>query len=63
MKEMNGYTTLKELKNIENFNIPVIVMLQDNKENIKEHYINDGFNDYLLIKNIKNELDRIICNY
>ena len=38
-------------------------MLQDNKENIKEHYINDGFNDYLLIKNIKSELDRIICNY
>ena len=49
--------------NIDKFNIPVIVMLQENKESIKEHYIKDGFEDYLLIRDLKNELERIINNY
>ena len=63
MNEMNGYTTLKELNKIKEFNIPVIVMLKENKEQIKEHYIEDGFKDYLLIKNFKSEINRIIDKY
>ena len=63
MNQMNGYTTLKELNKIKGFNIPVIVMLKENKEQIKEHYLEDGFKDYLLIKNFKSEIDRIIDKY
>ena len=63
MNEMNGYTTLKELNKIKEFNIPVIVMLKENKEQIKDHYIEDGFKDYLLIKDFKNEINRIIEKY
>jgi len=63
MKEMNGYTTLKELKNIKGFNMPVVVMLQENKEKIKEHYIEDGFTDYLLIKEFNKEIDKIINKF
>ena len=63
MNQMNGYTTLKELNKIKGFNIPVIVMLKENKEQIKEHYIEDGFKDYLLIKNFKSEINRIVDKY
>lgn len=63
MKEMNGFTTLKELKKIDKFNIPVIIMLKDNKISIKEEYIKDGFKDYIILNNISIELDRIINKY
>ena len=63
MNEMSGYTTLQELKRIDKFDIPVIVMLKKNKEEIKEHYINDGFKDYLLLEDFSQELDRIINKY
>lgn len=63
MKEMNGFTTLKELKKLDKFNIPVIIMLKDNKLSIKEEYIKDGFKDYILLNNISVELDRIVDKY
>lgn len=63
MNQMSGYTTLKELKQIDKFDIPVIVMLRENKENIKEHYIKDGFTDYILVKDFNKEIDRIINKY
>ena len=63
MKEMNGFTTLKELKKLNKFNIPVIIMLKDNKLSIKEEYIKDGFKDYILLNNISVELDRIVDKY
>ena len=63
MKEMSGYSTLKELKNIKNFKIPVIIMLNDNKKEIKDHYLNDGFSDYILVSEIDNELKKIIEKY
>ena len=63
MKEMSGYSTLKELKNIKNFKIPVIIMLSDNKKEIKDHYLNDGFSDYILVSEIDNEIDKIVKKY
>ena len=63
MKEMSGYTTLKEMQKINKFNIPVIVMLDSNKVNIKEHYIKDGFEDYVLLDNFTEELNRVLNKY
>lgn len=63
MKEMSGYTTLKELKKLNEFDIPVIVILDSSKEEIKEHYIEDGFKDYILLDNFSKELDKIINKY
>ena len=63
MKEISGYMTLKELKNIKNFDIPCIIMLNKDKENIKEHFIEDGFSDYLITNNIENDLEKIINKY
>jgi len=59
----SGLTTLRELKEIDNFKTPVVVMLEENKEFIKEHYINDGFDDYILKNNINEEVLRIIEKY
>lgn len=63
MKEMNGYETIKKLKDIEGFKTPCIVMLKENKEKIKKYYIKDGFSDYILTRELRSELKRIIDKY
>ena len=63
MKEISGYETLKRLKTIDNFSIPCIVMLNSSKNKIKEHYLKDGFSDYILIDDLRNEIKRIIEKY
>ena len=47
MPEMNGVETLKELKKIKGFNIPVVVLTADAIVGKKEEYIKEGFDDYL----------------
>ena len=63
MKEMSGYETLKKLEELDKFDIPVIIMLRENKYSIKEHYIKDGFSDYILLGSFSSEIDRIINKY
>lgn len=63
LSDVSGYEVLKELKEIKNFKIPVIVILDKNKYSIKEHYINDGFSDYILVDNKKEDLERIVNKY
>ena len=62
MKPISGLETLKRLRK-ENINIPAIIMLDEGKEHIKNHYIKDGFIDYILKSDIKNEIKRIINKY
>ena len=59
IKPISGLETLKRLRK-ENINIPAIIMLDEGKEHIKNHYIKDGFIDYILKSDIKNEINRII---
>ena len=63
MAEMSGFMTFKGMKEIKNFDIPVIIMLKGDKEHIKDHYLEDGFSDYLLLDTLDSELDRIIEKY
>lgn len=63
MKEMTGFMTLKEMQKLKDFKIPVIIMLNGDKDHIKDHYLDDGFTDYLLLDNLESELDRIIEKY
>ncbi len=63
MKEMTGFMTFKEMQKVKGFRAPVIIMLKKDKDNIKDHFLEDGFKDYLLINNIDSELDRIIEKY
>ncbi len=63
MKEMTGFMTLKGMQKLNNFKTPVIIMLNEDKDHIKDHYLDDGFSDYLLLDNLESELDRIIEKY
>ena len=63
MKEMTGFMTFKEMQKVKKFGIPTIIMLRKDKENIKDHFLEDGFSDYLLIDSLESELDRIIEKY
>lgn len=59
MEPISGLETLKRLKSLD-IDIPAIVMLDSGKEVIKNHYIKDGFIDYILKDNLKDEVNRII---
>jgi len=59
----SGLETLKELQKLDDFKMPVVVMLDKNKENIKEHYIKDGFSDYILKDSTNEEIKRIFNKY
>ena len=56
MKEMSGFETLKLLNEDKKFNIPVIIILNQDKEKIKEQFLKDGFTDYIFASNIKEDL-------
>lgn len=53
---LNIYNKLQEMK----VNVPIVVMLDKNKEHFKSKYKDDGFKEYILKENLKEELDRII---
>jgi len=59
----SALSTLQELKKNEKFNIPVVVMLNDNKEFIKLHYLKDGFADTISKSKLKDELERILKRF
>lgn len=63
MSPMTGINLLEKLKENQKLNIPMVILLDKNKESIKEHYLKDGFNDYILKENLKEELDRIIKEF
>ena len=47
MPKMSGVETLKELKKLPNFHIPVIALTANAINGMKEKYLKDGFNNYL----------------
>ena len=63
MKPDNALPTLQKLKELKKFNVPVIVMLEKEKDFIKHHYVKDGFTDYILKDNLNKEINRIIDKY
>ena len=40
--------------------VSVVIMLDEGKEKIKNHYVKDGFVDYILKNNLKEEVNKII---
>ena len=63
MPEMSGETTLQNLKEIENFNTPVIALTADAMAGAKEKYEDEGFIDYIAKpfnrEQIKEKIDKI----
>ena len=60
MPEMGGVETLHKLKEIEDFNIPVIALTANAISGMKEKYLSDGFNDYLSKPIDKAELNKVL---
>ena len=50
---------IENYQEIKGYKIPTLVILEDNKLSIKEHYKKDGFTDYILISNIKEEIKKL----
>lgn len=63
MQPQTGINTLQKLQEIHKFKTPVVIMLDRTKEGIKQHYLNDGFSDYLLKSNFTSEIDKIMKKY
>ena len=55
----SGIEVLKSLKEIKGYKTPTVVLLEDNKTSIKEHYIKDGFTEYLLLSDINKEIKKL----
>ena len=63
MPKMSGVETLKKLRQIENFNTPVIALTADVMEGVSNKYIEVGFNDYLRKPIEKEELKRVLNKF
>ena len=57
--EPSGLEVLKSLKKKRGFKTATVVLLDKSKESIKEHYIKDGFTEYLLLSNINEEIKKL----
>ena len=60
MPKMSGTETLKKLKQIENFNTPVVALTADAIQGKSNKYLEVGFNDYLSKPIDKNELNKVL---
>lgn len=63
MPEMDGITTLHELRKIKGFTIPVIVLTADALVGVREKYLEAGFEDYLSKPIDVNELNTLLKKY
>ena len=63
MPKMNGVETLRRLKKIEGFDIPVVALTADAIEGTDEKYLNAGFDDYLSKPIDRYELDRVLKKF
>ena len=64
MKPISGFGTLGKLQEAkEEFNVPTVIMLNKNKESIKDHYVEDGFSNYIRKQNLEEDFDKVIKKY
>jgi len=63
MPKLRGPEVLAKLKEIPNFNIPVVALTANATAGIKESYIKEGFDDYLAKPIDKIELVKILKKY
>ena len=63
MPKMSGVETFKKLKEINGFNMPVVILTANAISGMKEKYLEEGFNDYLAKPIDKVELKRVLNHY
>ena len=63
LKPEPAYTVQKELKKNKKFQTPIIIMIEKDKEFIKEHFIKDGFTDCIVMDDNLNDFKKIVDKY
>ena len=63
MPGLDGTTTMNKLKELDNFNTPIVVLTADAMEGQKEKYLASGFNDYISKPIDKVELSRVLKKF
>ena len=63
MPGMSGTETMHELRNIEGFDIPIVVLTADAMQGQKEKYLESGFDDYISKPIDKKELSRVLKEF
>lgn len=64
MKPSSAYMVLGKMQEAKKgFNTPTVVMLKKDKESIKEHYVEDGFDNYIRKENLEEDFDKVIKKY
>ena len=63
MPHKSGTETLKELKEIPDFNMKVVALTANAITGMKEKYLSEGFDDYLAKPIDKNELTRVLNKF
>ncbi len=63
MDTYSAYEVLKALKKVKDFKTPVVVMINDNKEGIKLHYLKDGFADVISKSKLESEIERVLKRF
>jgi signal transduction histidine kinase/CheY-like chemotaxis protein len=63
MPEMSGVETFKKIKEMDNYERPIVVLTANAVEGSREKYLADGFDDYLAKPIIKTEFDRVLRTY
>lgn len=60
MPEMSGTETQKRLRQIYEYDFPIIVLTANAIEGAREKYLEEGFDEYISKPIIRNELERIL---
>ena len=63
MPGLDGTSTMNKLKEIENFDTPIVVLTADAMEGQKEKYLSSGFVDYISKPIDKAELSRVLKKF
>lgn len=63
LSQISGAELIKKIKEIRNFNTPIILLTKDNSYEYNEEYLKLGFNDYILKPLKKDNLLDIINKY
>lgn len=58
LKNESGIEVLNQIKKINN-TTPIIVIIKQNKEFMAHHYIEDGFDEYIIEENIEKDIKKI----
>lgn len=64
MKPSSAYMVLGKMQEAKKgFNTPTVVMLKKDKESIKKHYVEDGFDNYIRKESLGEDFNKIIKKY